>query len=31
MLVHVVTKKGKGYGPAEAAKDKHHGVNKFDV
>jgi deoxyxylulose-5-phosphate synthase len=26
MLVHVVTKKGKGYGPAEAAADKYHGV-----
>ena len=31
MLVHVVTKKGKGYGPAEAAADKYHGVQKFDV
>ncbi|MGZ8344673.1 MAG: 1-deoxy-D-xylulose-5-phosphate synthase [Allosphingosinicella sp.] len=31
MLVHVVTKKGKGYGPAEAASDKYHGVQKFDV
>jgi 1-deoxy-D-xylulose-5-phosphate synthase len=31
VLVHVVTKKGKGYGPAEAADDKYHGVNKFDV
>ena len=31
MLVHVVTKKGKGYGPAEAAADKYHGVVKFDV
>jgi 1-deoxy-D-xylulose-5-phosphate synthase len=27
----VVTKKGKGYGPAEAAADKYHGVNKFNV
>src|SRR5580658_6858901 len=31
VLVHVVTKKGKGYGPAEAANDKYHGVNAFDV
>ncbi len=31
VLVHVVTRKGKGYGPAEAADDKYHGVNKFDV
>ena len=31
MLVHAVTKKGKGYGPAEAAADKYHGVVKFDV
>jgi 1-deoxy-D-xylulose-5-phosphate synthase len=31
MLVHVVTKKGKGYGPAEEAADKYHGVVKFDV
>jgi 1-deoxy-D-xylulose-5-phosphate synthase len=30
-LVHVVTKKGHGYGPAEAAADKYHGVAKFDV
>lgn len=30
-LVHVVTKKGKGYAPAEAADDKYHGVQKFDV
>ncbi len=30
-LVHVVTKKGKGYAPAEAADDKYHGVVKFDV
>jgi len=26
-----VTKKGKGYAPAEAAADKYHGVQKFDV
>src|SRR5438128_6279780 len=31
MLVHVVTKKGEGYAPAEAAADKYHGVVKFDV
>ena len=31
VLVHVVTQKGKGYGPAEAAPDKYHGVAKFDV
>ncbi len=31
VLIHVVTKKGKGYAPAEAADDKYHGVVKFDV
>ena len=31
ILVHVVTQKGKGYAPAEAAADKYHGVVKFDV
>jgi len=31
ILVHVVTQKGKGYAPAEAASDKYHGVQKFDV
>ncbi len=31
VLVHVVTKKGKGYAPAESAADKYHGVAKFDV
>ncbi|WP_018264154.1 1-deoxy-D-xylulose-5-phosphate synthase [Methylosinus sp. LW4] len=31
VLVHVVTQKGKGYGPAEAAADRYHGVNRFDV
>jgi 1-deoxy-D-xylulose-5-phosphate synthase len=31
VLVHVVTQKGKGYGPAEASADKYHGVVKFDV
>ncbi|WP_084296082.1 1-deoxy-D-xylulose-5-phosphate synthase [Cereibacter johrii] len=30
VLIHVVTKKGKGYAPAENAPDKYHGVNKFD-
>ncbi len=31
VLIHVVTQKGKGYAPAEAASDKYHGVNRFDV
>jgi len=31
ILVHVVTKKGKGYAPAENAADKYHGVVKFDI
>ncbi len=31
ILVHVVTQKGKGYGPAEESADKYHGVVKFDV
>ncbi len=31
MLVHVVTRKGKGYEPAENAADKYHGVVKFDI
>jgi len=31
VLVHCVTQKGKGYGPAEKAADKYHGVVKFDV
>ena len=31
VLVHVVTQKGKGYGPAENAADKLHAVSKFDV
>ena len=30
-LIHVVTKKGRGYPPAEASADKFHGVTKFDV
>jgi len=31
ILLHVVTKKGNGYTPAETAADKMHGVAKFDV
>src|SRR5580693_7050862 len=31
VLVHVLTKKGHGYAPAEAAADKYHAVNKFTV
>jgi 1-deoxy-D-xylulose-5-phosphate synthase len=31
ILVHVVTKKGHGYAPAEASADRYHGVVKFDV
>lgn len=31
ILVHVVTRKGKGYAPAEAAADKYHGVVRFNV
>jgi 1-deoxy-D-xylulose-5-phosphate synthase len=31
VLIHVVTKKGKGYPPAENAADKYHGVVKFNV
>ncbi len=31
VLIHVVTKKGKGYAPAENAADKYHGVAKFNV
>ncbi|EBA02554.1 1-deoxy-D-xylulose-5-phosphate synthase [Rhodobacterales bacterium HTCC2150] len=31
ILIHVITQKGKGYAPAEAARDKGHGVSKFDV
>ncbi|KAL3524985.1 hypothetical protein ACH5RR_013357 [Cinchona calisaya] len=30
VLIHLVTEKGKGYPPAEAAADKMHGVVKFD-
>ena len=31
VLVHVHTKKGKGYLPAELQPDKFHGVGKFDI
>ncbi|MDW4498219.1 1-deoxy-D-xylulose-5-phosphate synthase [Sulfitobacter sp. D35] len=31
ILIHVVTKKGKGYAPAEGARDKGHATAKFDV
>ncbi|MDB5359945.1 MAG: deoxyxylulose-5-phosphate synthase [Rhodospirillales bacterium] len=31
VLIHVVTQKGHGYAPAEAAGDKYHAVAKFDV
>ena len=31
ILIHAITKKGKGYAPAEEAADKGHGVAKFDV
>ena len=31
ILVHVITEKGKGYAPAEAAGDKLHAVSKFNV
>ena len=31
ILIHTVTKKGKGYKPAEDSRDKYHGVSKFDV
>jgi 1-deoxy-D-xylulose-5-phosphate synthase len=31
VLVHVVTQKGRGYGPAEEADDKYHGVSRFNV
>ena len=31
IFLHCVTKKGKGYEPAEKSVDKFHGVNKFDV
>jgi 1-deoxy-D-xylulose-5-phosphate synthase len=31
ILIHVLTKKGKGYGPAEEARDKGHATAKFNV
>ncbi len=31
VLLHVLTEKGKGYGPAEKSADKYHGVSKFNV
>ena len=31
ILIHCITKKGKGYAPAEQARDKGHGVSKFNV
>ncbi len=31
ILVHVVTKKGKGYEHAEKSGDKYHGVSKFNI
>ncbi len=31
ILIHVITKKGKGYPPAERARDKGHATAKFDV
>jgi 1-deoxy-D-xylulose-5-phosphate synthase len=31
VLIHVLTKKGKGYGPAEGAADRGHARAKFDV
>ena len=31
ILIHVVTKKGKGYKPAEDSRDKYHGVGKFNI
>tara|TARA_Y100000590_G_scaffold394634_1_gene473941 strand:+ start:1178 stop:3103 length:1926 start_codon:yes stop_codon:yes gene_type:complete len=31
ILIHAVTKKGKGYKPAEESGDKYHGVSKFNI
>ncbi len=31
ILIHTVTKKGKGYKPAEDSRDKYHGVSKFNI
>ncbi len=30
VLIHTITKKGKGYRPAEQSFDKYHGVSSFD-
>lgn len=31
VLIHAITRKGKGYAPAEKAVDKYHGVSRFDA
>ncbi|MEN9010835.1 MAG: 1-deoxy-D-xylulose-5-phosphate synthase [Yoonia sp.] len=31
ILIHAITKKGKGFAPAEAARDKGHATGKFNV
>lgn len=31
IILHILTRKGKGFGPAEESEDKYHGVGKFDV
>ncbi len=31
ILLHCVTRKGKGYPPAEESEDKYHGVSRFDI
>lgn len=31
IMIHAITKKGKGFGPAEAARDKGHATGKFNV
>ena len=31
ILIHAITQKGKGYGPAEKSGDKYHGVSKFNI
>jgi 1-deoxy-D-xylulose-5-phosphate synthase len=31
VLIHTITKKGKGYKPAEESGDKYHGVSKFNI
>lgn len=31
ILLHVITQKGRGYGPAEQARDKGHATARFDV